>query len=189
MKFILFVFLILTSSSAFSKEALYEDQFGKVNTLSEEQYVPFKFQNKTIFNEHVSKKYKASVHKFPTVQSCLDKEEQSKSKPDLHRFNWTAFRNSKDADVCLFRIATSYSDIEGFIKWLKHYKFDVSTIDKKDPWPKTNIVNAGRSHRDRKPLFKLGLDKLFRFSYSYTIQLHLDENGKILTLTSHFNSL
>lgn len=189
MKFILFVFLILTSSPAFSEESMYEDQFGKVNTLSEEQYVPFKYQNKTIYNEHVSKKYKDSVRKFPTVQSCLDEEEQGKSKPDLHRFNWMAFSNTTDADVCLFRIATSYSDIESFIKWLKHHGFDVSTIDKKDPWPKTNIVNAGRSHRGRKPLFKLGLDKLFKFSYSYTIQLHLDENDNILTLTSNFNSL
>jgi hypothetical protein len=45
-------------------------------------------------------------------------EERKVTKPDLTAFDWKAMGDTTHAEVCIYRIATSYRDPKGFEAWL-----------------------------------------------------------------------
>jgi hypothetical protein len=187
MKFFSLLFLLaIWPSCVFAQEqGLYKDQFGVITSISNEELIPFSTKQAPTTQEH-----KTAIQKFYSVKQCLEQDERPKTQPNLLKFNWGSFESTQEADICLFRIATSYAEISSFVKWLEYYGFTVQTLKGSTSTQKKFLINAYRPHKNQKPLFLVGfLDKLFNISYSYAIQIHIDENGSILSIKSHLNIL
>jgi hypothetical protein len=89
--------------------------------LSDEKNFPFLMFGHPPSVWHKNQDYEAireSVARFPNVRSCLIKSEKEKQIPNLTLFDWNAVKGTKDAEVCVFRIATSIGGIEGTKQWL-----------------------------------------------------------------------
>lgn len=103
----------------------YEDSVGVVVRLATEADRPFMRLGETVEeDEDVARDYRHAVQKYGSVLSCLDPVQQSSDHPDLAEINWRQFRSTQEADVCLFRIASSYQGADEFEAWLVRQGFD-----------------------------------------------------------------
>lgn len=97
----------------------YADSAGTVVRLSIESIVPV-----TRFGRPLNparpwySAYREGVDRFPSARSCLIDEERDRPRPDLTRFDWRKVTTYAQAEVCIFRIATSYRTVEGFERWM-----------------------------------------------------------------------
>jgi hypothetical protein len=57
--------------------------------------------------------------------------EHEKPHPDLRQIDWDAVRNTKDIDVCVFRIASSIQDVEYIKLWLTYHNFEVVGLSRR----------------------------------------------------------
>lgn len=102
----------------------YRDSAGTVVRLSREEMIPFSQYGKPLGPDTLYYSvYKRTAERFPDVQSCLADGERVREQPDLTKFDWLKFSRGTEAEVCLFRIATSYRSAEGFAKWLASQGF------------------------------------------------------------------
>lgn len=107
----------LPSSSP--QNELYRDGQGSVVRLSEERLVPFK---KSGTSPRLSSKfahYRSSIARFPMVRDCLIEAERLNPEPDLAAIDWDQIDNDEQAEVCLFRVASSYGDAGAMEAWFK----------------------------------------------------------------------
>ena len=103
----------------------YEDSVGVVVRLATEADRPFMLSGHTIeTSEGVARQYRHAVGSYSSVLGCLNPEQQSSDHPDLAEINWRQFRSTQEADVCLFRIASSYQGVDQFEAWLGRQGFD-----------------------------------------------------------------
>lgn len=171
----------------------YEDSNGTVADLAAEDSLPFRMNGKTVANENVKRIYGGSISKFPTVRSCLTDEDAVADRPELSNIEWENIDSTRDADVCLFRIASSYSEIEGFISWLKSQKFRVSpTRFRKSVPPRDAIVflSASRSTDSHGAPFGPLILKLFPFldlSHGYSVSAHYSTNSELQDMRTGFS--
>lgn len=97
----------------------YEDSASLVVRLSSEETVPFPLKEQIVVLRPIDEKtidldrwflqpYKIPAANFPDVRSCLVTKERDKAKPDLTAFDWRSMGDRFDAEVCIFRILTSY---------------------------------------------------------------------------------
>lgn len=117
----------VSAASAFAQEAAFEayhDSAGEVVRLSSQESEPFLKNGKKIEPPHpLAEKYANSLKRFPDVRSCLLKAERSKPQPDLTLIDWNILSGVEDADICVFRIASSYSTMEEMHEWFKTQGF------------------------------------------------------------------
>lgn len=103
----------------------YEDSVGVVVRLATEADRPFMLYGDTIeTSEGVARQYRDAVEKYGSVLSCLKPDQRSTDHPDLAQIDWRQFRSTREADVCLFRIAASYQGPVEFEAWLVRQGFD-----------------------------------------------------------------
>ncbi len=87
--------------------------------LSKQETEPFLFLGKVVDEDHPRYgDYRAALSRFPDVRSCLTEEEREKPQPDLRQVEWGGIRDTRDIDVCVFRIATSVKAIDIIKEWL-----------------------------------------------------------------------
>jgi len=102
----------------------YEDSAGVVVRLSSEEYLPFVFMGKIPGRGHPKyRTFRQPIARFPDVRSCLIRKERDAAKPDLTAFDWRSMGGATEAEVCIYRIATSYRDPDGFEAWLAAQDF------------------------------------------------------------------
>jgi hypothetical protein len=107
-----------------STSEAYKDSAGSVVRLSSEEDLPFVFLGKVPGPGHPKyRTYRKPIARFPDVRSCLIKKERAKAKPDLTAFDWRSMGGATEAEVCIYRIATSYRDPDGFEAWLAAQDF------------------------------------------------------------------
>ncbi|HUS54477.1 MAG TPA: hypothetical protein VMY41_10795 [Thermohalobaculum sp.] len=95
--------------------------------LSKQDTEPFLFLGKVIDEKHPRyQDYKSAIRRFRDVRSCLTTEEREKSQPDLRQIEWGAIDNVKEMEVCVFRVISSFDDIETIKTWLRHHDFNVA---------------------------------------------------------------
>jgi hypothetical protein len=94
----------------------YADRSGKVMRLSEQKTRPFLRVGNV--ESETSKFHGEAMAHFPTVLDCLQKSEWDKPNPDLTKIDWKKIQTNSEADVCLFRIADSYTSPEDMKMWL-----------------------------------------------------------------------
>lgn len=116
----------LESAQAFEP---YRDSIGEVAQLASEESTPFVVQGKNIAGTPFEKKYAASIAKFPSVLNCV--KAKDKDKPDLSEIDWSKISNIQEAEICFFRLATSYKSPEDMHRWMINQGFktrDVFTL-------------------------------------------------------------
>lgn len=121
----------------------YRDGVGVVVRLSREEIAPV-----TRFGEPLDpegpwyRAYRDSVDRFPDVQSCLAGEDQQRDRPDLAHFDWEKMATRFDAEVCLFRIATSYRTAGDVESWLQAQGFETESAYLQAYRPDRNYVGG-----------------------------------------------
>ena len=83
---------------------------------------------------------KSAIANFPSVRDCLIDEEQGKMNPDLRFLKWDEMKTLEDAEVCMWRIFTSYEDPKKIFSWFSFHgaKSNMSVEDLETD-PITNI--------------------------------------------------
>lgn len=105
--------------------APYSDSVGIVVRLSNEASEPFRYIGLTPGEHPPFRAYLISIRQFPDVRSCLSEEEEKAKRPDLRAFDWEAIDGSRDADVCIFRVASSYQGPSELERWFEAQGFRV----------------------------------------------------------------
>lgn len=131
-----------TTSIAEEKQTMFEaynDGAGKVVRLANEETMPFLFLGKQVMSYNVDdpkmthmkyhkKRYAKSIERFSSVQDCLLKSEQKSPHPDLTRFDWGRITGEEEAEVCVFRVASSYFSPADMRNWLASQEFRAKTL-------------------------------------------------------------
>jgi len=135
----------------------YHDGIGLVETFSSEADIPFRFVGKTIGESPFLRRFVPSVEKFANILSCLKGEARVLHKPSLGDFDWDQIDSDEDAQVCLFRLATSYATIDDLENWMESQGLRVNRrivgyIDAANA-PET-IVNANWPIKEKGPLYR-----------------------------------
>lgn len=158
----------------------YHDSAGEVRQLSSEDNAPFLFFGQKVTGSPLEKKYAESLARFPSVLDCL--ASPNRDKPDLTNFDWSKINSLHDADVCLFRVASSYSTPDEMKRWLKLQGFDTQ---ESDALPSEKIgIRAYWSIRDKGVKFSGG--KLEAFWHSIiasglSVGIDYDVGGIVFT--------
>lgn len=204
---VIFIFLTLTTLLAPNSPAqvtdfghenvefhqAYSDRVGQVLRLSRESEFPFRFLGRTISDENVARRYGHSVRKLPSVQSCLIGDEISNARPDLTEIDWSKIQSLEDANVCLFRIASSYGKIDSFQSWLEFNGFDVtSRFQRQNAEPMGNWIgiSASRSHDENDGrLFSTGtFQNLLGQDHSLSVLAQFDQSENVVGIQITFNT-
>lgn len=145
--------------------------------------------------------YRRAVEKFPNVQSCLIRSERVKEHPNLLLFDWDEIHSLVEGEVCLFRISSSYGDLESTGRWLEHQRFDVD-----DPYesPVSSIASpeyaggrwstvvASWDVKENGTLFYNNIaEKLARelFEYGISVGVTAADTGDVVNVNVVSNSL
>ncbi|MCK4860767.1 MAG: hypothetical protein KAS85_02485 [Rhodobacteraceae bacterium] len=97
--------------------------------LSKQETEPFLFLGKVVDEQHARyNDYRKSILRFPNVLTCLKEEERGKSEPDLRQIDWDMIHNTREMEVCVFRIASSIEDVEYIKIWLQYHGYRVDDI-------------------------------------------------------------
>jgi hypothetical protein len=118
----------------------YRDAAGEVMRLANENQQPFVYAGITIKStnqeqpnmEDIQQKYLPSIDRFLTVKHCLFQAEESLPQPDLTHFNWNEIKTNEDAEVCIHRIASSYSTPEHMKTWFESQGFQTQDIQRRE---------------------------------------------------------
>lgn len=176
----------------------YQERAGRVVRLANEETHPYLRFGRKVHVENPTekhmqsamKKWLPSILRFQSVTDCLLRAERRKPQPDLTAFNWDAINSNEDAEVCLFRIASSYETPEGMEKWLKLQGFDISEYNSKSN--ENVIVSATLNLSENWP--KYGSNFLYTvwikiIAYSQSIDIAYDKNGDVFSVNIIFNIL
>lgn len=94
--------------------------------LSNQKTEPFLFLGYVMNSEQTRwRQFRRAIHEYPDVLSCLIEEERSKEPPNLLKFDWERVGYGRGAEVCLFRISRSLSDLDRIQNWLSFHQFKV----------------------------------------------------------------
>lgn len=192
-------FLIILASTLIAVEThsdpqpVYADQIGDVVRLANEQSIPFQFLARTVSDENVARKYGASVSRFPSVQSCLIKTERGKIHPDLTMVDWSKIRSTQDADVCFFRVASSYNNIDTFRAWLEFHGFKVTArFERRNAEPMGAWIglSGSRNHAENNGrLFNTGVfQKFLGQDHSMSVLGQFDHTDNVIGIQTTFNT-
>lgn len=133
----------------------YKDRAGEVIALSGEEKQPFLFNGNPLRPTEkyadLYKKYKKSITRFSSVRDCLEDEVQEEDQPDLTRIDWSKIDWNEDAEVCLFRIASSYKTMEDMRNWFEVGGFNKPRIFNTDN--RSWLVGAGWDVKEHGVLF------------------------------------
>lgn len=121
-KLILLSAMLLIAAPTYAFEP-YKDSAGLVGRLSDEESLPMLYVGHIVRDSKYEKLYGSSIKKFQSVKHCLKNSEQRTTHPDLTKFDWRKINNSEEAEVCIFRIATSYNDKTSMKTWLETQGF------------------------------------------------------------------
>lgn len=194
MRIVLTLVSFLSASDAQAVEfSAYSDQAGLVLRLSEEKQEPFLFLGRSISDSDVHDKYGSSVLKFPSVRECLQESEAKTDFPNLTTIDWAKLKSTEDADVFLFRIASSYSKIDDFKSWLEFFHFRASArIQRQNAKPMGIWIglSASRIHKGNGgPLFyKNRLQIIFGAGHSISLLAQYSEQHEIISMRTVFNT-
>lgn len=155
----------------------YIDSVGMVIRLSDEETIPFLFLGQEMHQDHPRYgEYIGPIQQFPSVRSCLVETEQDAEKPDLAAFNWKSMENPAQAEVCIYRIATSYGDPQALATWLENQGFQRVTFSKRATTvdgSKINSIQADWPVQEKGALLGLGnpVTKKMIESVSYSLKI------------------
>jgi hypothetical protein len=198
---VLRLFLMLSgfAQSAHGQGAgLYDDQHGIVTKLSEETTTPFRFVGRTLEGQGTERKFtveqfRGSVARFPAVQSCLTDEQASATEPDLSSFDWTKMRGAEDATVCLFRVASSYQNIDAFESWIAQFGFHHASRSEYRPTrqigPSIKLcASRGRSDPNDRLIPSGIFGNFLRFDHSSSIRARFELDGTVASMQFSYNT-
>jgi hypothetical protein len=167
---------------------LYTDSIGPVSRLASEAEAPFLFQGRTVASDRVEREWGRSIRRFPTVRECLIENERAEEQPDLALMDWSQFRSTADADVCLFRIAASYRNMQVYQDWLEHHGFSNFAVFESTRTAYGGDIlqhNASRSHENGGRLFWTGLlHRIIRADHASSVTTIFDLEDEVLNV--HF---
>lgn len=117
--------------------------------FSNQESHPFLFLGEEVAQGHPKwRAYNSAIRKYSSVVDCLTTDEQSQPNPNLLRFDWLEVGVSREAEVCLFRIADSLGTEERLAKWLEFHGFIVTGP--------TRILGEGSAPiREKEPVSRL----------------------------------
>ena len=100
--------------------------------LSTQGTDPFLFIGKVVDENHPRwKAYRVTMDRFPTTSSCLLSEEQNKNVQNLLAFDWQAMTSFREIEVCVFRIARNFDDVDLLRAWLVAQGFRIIDIGRR----------------------------------------------------------
>ncbi len=147
-------------------------------TLTDEQTVAFSsgLPNFVKTNE-------VSIIKFPHVRDCLTPSEAAKEKPDLRLINWDKMLSLQDANVCMWRIFTSYEQPERIFSWFEFHGAETnSKVSNLKETPITNFAarplyfSWRRGYNSWHPLQALSRKTYFSYAIGVSVSLSLEKN-------------
>lgn len=168
----------------------YDDSVGTVSVFSNEEEFPFLLSSKTIANKYVARKYRRFVNRFSSVLDCLVKEPNNKY-PDLSSIDWSKIKSTTDADVCLFRIASSYSSVDDFKSWLRHHGFYVNKDFRPRPEAGWYQVVGTRKLTEAGDYLFYGsvIQRILRIHHSMSVTARYDDlHHQVIGMRVTFNS-
>jgi hypothetical protein len=185
----------------------YQYSAGQVVRLSDEENQPFS-QNGVLIEKsvYVGKNpegiydgYMSAINNFPSVLDCLDKSEWDEPQPDLTKINWNKIDNNEEAEVCLFRIASSYAKPEDMKKWFETSLAVEATLHKtpdiyvNPPPPQKIIIQASWTDDNRTIalFYNNWLEKKWvqLIATGINLRIDYDENGNVLEIDASIHSV
>ncbi len=111
----------------------YSDRAGLVEVIANESTNPFLLNGKSLetLQDH-KENYGVAINKFYSVQDCLSENTKEMTNPDLTNIDWNKIDTKEEAEVCLFRIASSYKSPEAMLEWFKLNHFSKVNFYNKD---------------------------------------------------------
>jgi len=93
-------------------------------TLSNEKTHPYRISGQKIDPDKLGPQIRNAIKRWPDVRDCLIRSEQDKKDPDLRLIDWDLFWTREEANVCLWRIFTSFGTDESVMRerakmWLR----------------------------------------------------------------------
>jgi hypothetical protein len=152
----------------------------------------------TQFERDMTARMKVAMLDFPNPESCLQKEAFSDAGTDLARMDWDQIDNSKEAEVCMFRLLASLGGMENSEDWLEAQGFRLSPngFNAQKPYEErdgTLRVMASWSIRDNGPKFPTrGPIRRFFSSIPYGMSVNTAwtaDRSKLLYVRLGFNTL
>ncbi len=152
-------------------------------------------------------RYKASLARFPTLESCTLSPVNPEEDNALPKMNWHAAKNLLDLDVCLFRIAQVLDIPEELEAWLENQDFKVSGINP-NAW-NYRLQNPGTNPSPNRTLayisafwtkdqlreftsiyreFNVAQKAIFNFSKKLGFQFNIGEDYRVVAVSVSVNS-
>lgn len=78
--------------------------------------------------------FRDAIRKWPTVKSCLVWSERGKTQPDLRLIDWNQFSDTKDAEVCIWRIMSSLNNAAAAHEWMNFHRIWTSGVETTDTY-------------------------------------------------------
>ena len=134
-------------------------------------------------------KYRDPIQRYNDVRSCLTEDQRNAPIPDLRKVNWTRLLVRKhEADVCMFRIATSLLTLEALEKWALSQDMKFSELARvrsenyrsrypMEPRFGVEFGWTGDQYRELRPRSLLSF--LDRGVYRYRIGIHFSESMEV----------
>ncbi len=104
----------------------YQDSAGKVIHLATEETHPLLFQGWRVNQNHHEKHekkwqliYRSGNKEYSSVRNCLPKKSRDLKNPSLTMIDWEKIDTNEDAEIGLFRIASSYATPKDMKAWMK----------------------------------------------------------------------
>lgn len=185
----------LTTETLADQFQVYDDSVGVVARLATEKDIPFRSRGRTVSHELVSRNYKTSVSRFPSVHSCLTGENRNASQPDLSKIDWSLIQSTYDADVCLFRIASSYKSVTSFEKWLQRNGFpEVTRFERNSVGSSGDGIALSASRNIKRDGVLFGHSPIRSFfisktAYGLSVSIVYDSQGNLFSVGSNYNYL
>jgi hypothetical protein len=114
----------------------YTDSVGTIARLTDENSYPFRIlgievltASAAVISPENQRKYQSSIERYRSVRDCLSESERVRPQPDLTKFDWDEIHRNEDAEVCIFRVATSYSAPVDLENWFESQGFVVEVFE------------------------------------------------------------
>lgn len=99
--------------------------------LATQKTDPFLFNGKIVDDEHPQwKRYKRALRRYPDVLSCLTDTGYDAVTPNLLKFDWDNVGTSFEAEICVFRVASSLGNSCRTIGWLEYQGFSHNGLNR-----------------------------------------------------------
>lgn len=119
--------------------------------------------------------------RFPDARSCLERNEQSRSEPDLTRFNWSGLWTEAEVEVCVFRVLTAISSRDHAHYWFISQNINAEPASAPRKRDGLRMMSAGRlMSADVPPKWPTyGLRRWLHWTaWSESFSVTLDEQGR-----------